>query len=54
MNLSNPTEIHGIGINPKKTGGGLNQDEGFSSARHDLRDEVMVVKPSCNYHFWCL
>ena len=32
----------------------LNQDEGFSSARHDLGDEVMVIKPSCNYHFWCL
>ena len=32
----------------------MNQDEGSSSARHDLGDEVMVVKPSCNYHFWCL
>ena len=35
-------------------GGGLNQDEGSSSARHDLGDEARVVKPSCNYHHWCL
>ena len=50
----NRTLIYKKIINPKKTGGGLNQDEGSSSARHDLGDEVMVVKPSCNYHFWCL
>ena len=43
-----------LSINPKKTGGGLNQDEGPSSTRHDVGDEVMVIKPSCNYHFWCL
>ena len=32
----------------------MNQDEGFLSTRHDFGEEVMVIKPSCNYHFWCL
>ena len=45
------SERSAFSVNSKKLGGG---GAVLLSSCHTIRDEVMVVKPSCNYHFWCL
>ena len=41
-------------FNPNKGGVGRNPPIPTLTARHFVCDEVRSVKPSCNFHFWCL
>ena len=38
----------------KRMGGGSNWHIAFLKARYDVLDAARFVKPSCNFHFWCL
>ena len=41
-------------VNPQKDGGGSNWHIALLKARYDILDAARCVKPSRNFHFWCL
>ena len=41
-------------FNPKTTKGGRNQDAACLDALPVQKDKDTIIKPPCNFHFWCL
>ena len=41
-------------VNPNQARGGWNLPEATLTACRYVLDGVRTVKPSCNFHFWCL
>ena len=53
IDLKNILPTQRLSLNPNK-GGGRNPPETLSMAYRFVCNEVKSVKPSCNFHFWCL